>query len=96
MALVARELSVDGKKIGTAYLLENAGDEFPVHTHDESTIHYTILAYGSVRCTGRHSIDGVVLKAKPGGTIVNWQPGEPHGFVALEDGATLVNILKNP
>ena len=43
---------------------------------------------------GHEKHDGVDLVAKPGGTIVNWRVGEPHGFVALSDGATLVNIKK--
>jgi quercetin dioxygenase-like cupin family protein len=79
---------------GTVFTLEKAGDIFPVHTHGENDIHITIVAFGSVRCTGRPEIEGKILEAKPGGTLIDWKAGEPHGFVALSDGATLVNIIK--
>lgn len=96
MALTQRPLIVDGVQRGSVYILEKAGDEFPAHVHDQSTIHYTVVAFGAVKCIGRPEIEGAVLEAKPGGTIVNWKVGEPHGFVALTDGTTLVNILKTP
>lgn len=87
-----RDLIVDGKVWGTIFTLEHAGDVFETHVHTEETNHITALLHGSVRVTGKH--EGVVLEAKPGGTIINWTAGEPHGFVALTDGATLMNILK--
>jgi quercetin dioxygenase-like cupin family protein len=92
--LTAKMIIVDRELWGVAYTFEFAGDDFPVHVHNEDDIHITVLAYGAVRCKGRPEIEGKVLKAKPGGTIINWKIGEPHGFVALEDGTTLVNMLK--
>jgi len=92
VALQARPLIVDGKFWGAVYTLEYVDDVFPIHVHSEETNHITILTHGSVRVLGQH--DGTVLTAQPGGTIVNWIAGEPHGFVALTDGATLVNIRK--
>ena len=92
--LVATPLIIDGELWGTVFHLEHEGDVFPTHTHTEDDIHITVLAFGSIRCMGRPEIEGKVLRAKPGGTVVNWKPHEAHGFVALEDGATLVNILK--
>lgn len=94
MALLHRPLIVDGETWGTIFTLEQAGDRFPVHTHGVADNHITVLAHGSVRCIGHERFDGLVLEAVPGGTIVNWREGEPHGFVAISDGATLVNILK--
>lgn len=94
MALLNRPLMVDGKVWGTVFTLENAGDVFPTHVHNEADIHITVLAHGSIKCTGHPKYEGAMLEAKPGGTIVNWSPGEPHGFIALTDGATLVNLLK--
>ena len=95
MALIPRPLVVDGALWGTTYLLEKAGDVFPTHTHEtEAVNHITILAFGGVRCTGHPDHEGVDLFAQPGGTIVNWIAGQPHGFTALVDGTTLVNLLK--
>lgn len=96
MALLNRPLIIDGRSHGGIFTFEKAGDVFPPHVHDDSNIHYTVVAFGSIKCTGRPEIEGIVLEARPGGTLVNWKVGEVHGFVALTDGATLVNILKTP
>ena len=95
MALISRPIIVDGIKWGTVYTLEHKGDDFPAHVHTDADIHITILAFGSVECYGRTAIEGKILTAAPGGMIVNWKAGEAHGFRALEDGTTLVNLLKN-
>lgn len=92
--LLSRALVVDGEPWGTIFTLEHAGDVFPEHVHLPADNHITILAFGSIRCTGHPAYEGAVLEAKAGGTIVNWKPGEAHGFIALSDGATLVNIRK--
>lgn len=92
--LVSRPLKVDGTEWGTIYTLEKAGDVFPTHVHTEEDNHITVLTFGSVRCTGHLKHDGKVLEAKAGGTVINWIAGEPHGFVALTDGATLINMRK--
>jgi hypothetical protein len=94
MALLSSPIVVEGANWGTSYTLEKAGDEFPVHTHTDDNNHITVLAFGTVRCIGRQEIEGLVLECKPGGTVIDWQAGKPHGFVALTDGATLINILK--
>lgn len=94
MSLIQRTLKVDGAAWGIIYTLEKIGDEFPVHVHNEADNHITLLAYGGVRCMGHPKYEGVVIEARPGGTVVNWTAGEPHGFVALSDGATLMNLFK--
>lgn len=92
--LVSRPLIVDGAHWGTVYTLEFKGDIFPLHTHSENDNHITILAHGSMRVEGHERYHGAELRAEPGGTILNWVAGEPHGFVALEDGTTLINLFK--
>lgn len=94
MSLIARPLKVDGEVWGTIYTFEKTGDLFPVHVHNENDNHITVLAHGGVRCWGHPKYEGVVIEARPGGTVVNWRAGEPHGFEALSDGATLINLLK--
>jgi hypothetical protein len=93
--MISRPLLVDGNSWGAVFTLEKAGDEFPTHTHTDENNHITILAFGAVRCTGHPRYEGKEVSAMPGGTIINWKAGEPHGFVALVDGTTLVNILKS-
>jgi hypothetical protein len=95
MAITSRPVNVDGLLWGTVYTFEKAGDVFPVHTHEtEAVNHITIVAFGGIKMLGHPRFEGVVAEAKPGGTIINWKAGEPHGFEALVDGTTIVNLLK--
>jgi len=93
--LLQRALIVDGEIWGTTYTFEKAGDVFPTHTHvTEQDNHITVLAFGAIKCTGHPKHEGKILEAKAGGTIMNWKVGEPHGFVGLVDGTTIVNMRK--
>lgn len=87
-------MMVDGKMWGTIYTFDKAGDEFPVHVHDDDTNHITLLLYGGVRCKGHPNHEGVQVFAMPGGTVLDWVAGEPHGFNALVSGTTIANLLK--
>jgi hypothetical protein len=92
--LLDRPLVVGGQLWGTIFTFEKAGDVFPDHVHTEENNHITLLAFGAIRCTGHPKHEGKVLEARAGGTVVNWVAGEPHGFVALTDGTTIINIRK--
>jgi quercetin dioxygenase-like cupin family protein len=65
-------------------------DTLPMHNHDESSVHITIVARGSFRLHG----DGWEIIAKSG-DIIDWEPGKRHEFVALEPNSRCVNIPKN-
>jgi hypothetical protein len=84
-----KPLLVDGRTWGSVCTFEKAGDEMPVHSHGGDN-HITLVMYGGIRCN-----KGVEYHARPGGTIINWAHGEPHGFAALVDGTTVANIIKN-
>jgi hypothetical protein len=88
-----RALMIDDAMWGAVYTFEHKGDIFPTHEHTEKDIHITIVAYGAIEVIAGKS-KGKVLRAKPGGTIVNWKPHEEHGFVGLEAGTTIINLLK--
>lgn len=72
---------------GTIYDFAAAGDELPLHTHDRSSNHMTIVARGSVEEFG---VD--YRKTLATGAIVVFQAGIPHGFRALEPGSRIVQI----
>jgi hypothetical protein len=91
--LSLRELNVDGKLWGHVFMFDKAGDIFPTHEHNEEDIHITVVAFGGIRVIAG-KCEGLELRAIPGGMILNWKPHEPHGFVALEDGTTIINLLK--
>jgi hypothetical protein len=91
--LIFQPVTIDDVDWGGVYTFEKAGDVFPAHQHTEEDIHITIVAHGSIEIIAGKS-KGKVLRAKPGGTIVNWKPHEEHGFVGLEDGTTIINLLK--
>ena len=92
---VPRPLIIDGEYWGTVYTFERAGDVFPVHSHStEAENHITIVTHGGVSIQGHPDHEGLEVYAEPGGSIVSWPLGIPHGFTALTDGATIVNMLK--
>lgn len=93
--LVSRPLIINDKLWGTIYELQHVGDIFPVHTHTDVDNHITALMFGSVMCMGHPKYEGKVLTAQPGGLIVSWVAGEPHGFEAITAGATLLNLIRN-
>jgi quercetin dioxygenase-like cupin family protein len=66
------------------------GDTLPMHNHDETSVHITIVARGSFHLHG----DGWEMIAKAG-DIIDWEPGKRHEFVALEPNSRCVNIPKN-
>lgn len=79
-----------GDLAGTFFRLDK-GQTFPVHDHTPDDVHITIMLSGSARCTGRKEIEGKVLEQ---GKVYDWQPGEPHGWTALEDNTQWLNIIK--
>lgn len=95
MSLVARPFIVDGVTWGTIYTFTEAGDVFPTHVHEEEKFnHITIVTFGAIRCTGHPNHEGTEIAAAPGGTIVGWTVGEPHGFTSMVAGTTIMNLLK--
>lgn len=78
-----------GKLNGSVYDFPEIGDVLPMHTHDEMTVHVTIVARGSFRAYGsgwHHTLNC--------GDIVDWPAHQEHEFIALEPNSRLVNIIK--
>lgn len=78
-----------GKLSGTIYDFEKTGDELELHVHTEADVHISIVARGSIRAFGP-GWEQIVET----GAVMDWEPGQAHGFVALEDNSRLVNIIK--
>jgi quercetin dioxygenase-like cupin family protein len=78
-----------GKLNGTIYDADGVGDMLPMHTHDESTVHITIVARGSFKAHG----DGWEMTAKAG-DVIDWKVGQRHELIALEPNSRFVNIVK--
>jgi len=74
---------------GTIYDFEVAGDVLPMHDHDETNAHITVVARGSVKASG----EGWERIFKSG-AIIDFPANQPHEFVALEDKTRIVNITK--
>jgi quercetin dioxygenase-like cupin family protein len=91
MALITRPVMLGALK-GVVYFFEKAGDELPVHVHDETTNHITIVSIGSFRCVGNAAILGRIIEQ---GQVIDWPANQPHGFVALSDGAKMIQINKS-
>lgn len=72
------------------YDFDDEGDILPRHVHDETDIHITIVARGSLTAFG----DGWEKTVKSG-DVLDWEPGIYHGFTAREPASRLVNVVKN-
>ena len=79
-----------GKLTGAIYDFPEIGDVLPMHSHSDADNHISIVAMGSFRV---HSTSGWEATAYAG-EVLDWQPNDPHEFVALESGSKLVNIVK--
>lgn len=64
-------------------------DILPMHTHDEASVHITIIARGSFTVRG----DGWEMIGKAG-DVIDWKVGQQHELVALEPDSRFVNIRK--
>jgi len=74
------------------------------HWHQDDTIHISIVARGSFRFLGRegefphtilpnddkYEIDREVRV----GTVLDWDAGKDHSFIALEPNSRLINVRK--
>jgi quercetin dioxygenase-like cupin family protein len=80
---------VYGTVNGSIYDFPEVGDTLPMHTHDELTVHISIVARGSFRAFG----NGWHCTLNSG-DIVDWPAHQEHEFVALEPNSRLVNIVK--
>ena len=79
-----------GKLQAKIYDFDFADDKLGMHNHDESTVHITIINKGSFRAHG----DGWEMILKQG-QVVDWEAGQAHELIALEDDSRFINILKN-
>ena len=78
-----------GKLTGTIFDFPEVGDELPLHVHDETSIHISIVARGRIKAFG----SGWETEASAG-AVLDWDVGQWHGFIALEPNTRLVNIHK--
>lgn len=83
-----RALTYDGVK-GAIYDFPDIGDLLPMHTHDNLTIHITIVSRGSFKAHG----DGWEMTARAG-DVIDWKVGQAHELIALEPNSRFVNIVK--
>ena len=79
-----------GKLNGTVYDFPEAGDILPMHDHNEDNVHITVVGRGSFKA---HDGGNWELTMKSG-DVVDWQPNQPHEFIALEPNSRIVNIIK--
>lgn len=79
-----------GSLKGTVYDFVDANDVLPMHQHDETTVHITVVARGSFKIRGN-----AWERTVQAGDVIDWRPNDPHEFVALEANSRAVNILKN-
>jgi quercetin dioxygenase-like cupin family protein len=87
--LQVEQLHNCGDLRGAMYTFEKAGDVLPKHNHAENDVHITIVARGSIKAYSHDwELEAVA------GQMLNFRPGEPHEFMALEDNTRIFNIVK--
>lgn len=77
-----------GRLRGTIYDFDDASDILPLHEHDSSTTHITIVARGSFLARGGDWEHSLSL-----GAVVDWSPRDAHEFQACEPHSRLINIV---
>jgi len=88
VSLLSKNLSAASLS-GTIYDFEVAGDVLPMHDHDETNAHITVVARGSVKASG----EGWERVFKSG-AVIDFPANQPHEFVALQPNTRIVNIVK--
>jgi len=87
--LLTKQADFGGLKV-VIHDLQVAGDVLPLHVHDCSSVHITVVARGRIKAFS-HDWE----KEASAGVVLNFREGEPHEIVALEDGTRIVNVLRN-
>ena len=78
----------DGAFAANVFDFANAGDVLPMHVHDATDAHYSIVARGSL------VVNGIGWeKTLHSGDIIKIEPGQYHGFTALEPRTRVVNAI---
>ena len=89
LMLLANQLIGLGDLKGTIYDFEFAGDILPSHVHDETNVHITIVCKGKIKAySDNWEKEGI------SGQILDFQVGEPHEIMAVEDNTRIINIVK--
>ena len=87
--LLANQLVGLGDLNGVIYDFEKVGDILEKHVHDETNVHITVVCRGKIKA---YSHDWE--KEAIAGQIIDFQVGEPHELMALENNTRIINILK--
>jgi quercetin dioxygenase-like cupin family protein len=73
---------------GSLYDFAEAGDTLPMHDHDASTAHDTMVVLGGLRASGPGG-----APTYRAGEMVKFKPGNPHELQATEPYTRILNIL---
>lgn len=78
-----------GKNIGVTFIFKEVGDGLHLHSHPEGEAHFTFVRKGRVAIIREDGSQEVVGP----GTWKIFEPNEIHGYVALDAGAKITNII---
>jgi quercetin dioxygenase-like cupin family protein len=83
---------LDGQLSGSIYRFQKAGDNIPMHEHDEATSHVTFVLKGKIVVRG---FESAWESSGAAGLLISFEASMPHEIEALEDGTVILNLLKN-
>lgn len=78
-----------GDLTGVIFDFPEIDDVLPMHSHTPLDVHMTIVARGKLKAHGNGW-----EKEVSAGDVLDWQPNDPHEFIALEPNSRIVNIVK--
>jgi quercetin dioxygenase-like cupin family protein len=78
---------VVGKVAMMIYDFAEVGDTLPMHSHDASSVHTTIIARGSFELIQ----PGVAPETLRGGDVMFFDVDQAHELIALEPGSRMIN-----
>lgn len=87
--MLQQKIFTTGDLQGTIYDFPEVDDILPMHDHDKKTVHITIVARGKFKV--RSSTWEKIVET---GLVLDWQPHQPHEFIAIEPNSRIVNIIK--
>jgi quercetin dioxygenase-like cupin family protein len=78
-----------GKLNCKIYNFSEIGDVLDEHTHDEESVHITIVCKGSLKM--KFNLSEKIVKS---GDIIDFKANQSHGFIAIEKNSKIINIKK--
>lgn len=80
----------EGSLRGVTFEFPDVGSQLAIHSHPKGEAHFTFVRKGKLKILRP---PGQVDRVVEPGTWLKFEPGELHGYEALEAGSKITNII---